>query len=212
MMNVLRCDDLIEVPWKNGGGTTREIATGIVGGQIAWRISRADVGQDGDFSDFAGLVRILTVVSGGGMVLKHAGGTLHADLWEPVVFDGGLKVASQLKEGPLTDLNLMFDPSYCAGGVITHCGPTALDIAATQAGICVVHVLAGTPTIGGVLLGLGDTAFLGTNGARLDLSKGEAVLAISLTYLPQRSTITLCITGCHGVKPDVPQLDRATPR
>jgi len=35
MMNVLQCSDLIEVPWKNGGGTTREIATGMVGSQIA---------------------------------------------------------------------------------------------------------------------------------------------------------------------------------
>ena len=63
--------------------------------KTAWRLSRADVDQDGAFLEFAGLTRILTVVSGGGMVLKHAGGMLDADLWQPVQFDGSLKISSQ---------------------------------------------------------------------------------------------------------------------
>lgn len=99
-MNLLRCSGLIQVPWKNGGGATREIATGRIGDQAAWRISRADVGQDGAFSDFAGLTCILTLVSGRGMVLKYNG-------------------------GPLTDLNRMFDRPHCAGEVITLRGPCA---------------------------------------------------------------------------------------
>ena len=80
-MDFLLCSDLVEVPWKNGGGTTREIAAGKMDEKTAWRLSRADVDQDGAFLEFAGLTRILTVVSGGGMVLKHAGGMLDADLW-----------------------------------------------------------------------------------------------------------------------------------
>ncbi len=191
-MNLLRSSHLVKVPWKNGGGTTREIAIGRISDQAAWRISRADVGQDSAFSDFAGLTRILTVVSGHGMVLKYDGGALDANLWEPVVFDGGLKIASQLKDGPLTDLNLMFDPSHCAGEVVTQCGPCALDIALTDAGITAFHVLAGTPDIRGTKLDIADTAFLDAP-ARLNLSEGDAVLEIRLSYLPQSSDIKLCI-------------------
>ena len=93
-MDLLRRCDLIEVPWKNGGGTTREIAAGKIDEKTAWRLSRADVDQDSTFSEFSGLTRILTVVSGGGMVLKHAGCMLVADLWRPVQFDGSLKILS----------------------------------------------------------------------------------------------------------------------
>lgn len=194
-MDLLRCRDLIEVPWKNGGGTTREIATGKIDGQTAWRLSRADVAKDGAFSDFAGLTRILTVVSGGGMALKHAGGTLVADLWEPVQFDGGLKVSSYLKDGPLTDLNLMFDGAHCAGEVIAHRGLSELVAAPPKAGITAFHVLAGAPIINATQLALGDSAFVKVTESILNLEKGDAVLEIRLTYLPQTSAIKLCIAA-----------------
>ena len=91
-MKILRGTDLVNEPWKNGGGITREIEVGEISGRSAWRLSLADVTQDGDFSEFPRLTRILTVVSGGGMVLEHPGGMLDADLWAPVRFDGGLHI------------------------------------------------------------------------------------------------------------------------
>ncbi|MEN8873709.1 MAG: HutD family protein, partial [Pacificibacter sp.] len=68
-MQILKSNALIDVPWKNGGGITRNIAKGLREGKIAWTISRADVAEAGPFSDFAGMIRVLTVVSGGTMVL-----------------------------------------------------------------------------------------------------------------------------------------------
>lgn len=191
-MNLLRCCDLVEVPWKNGSGITREIATGNTGGRPAWRLSRADVIENGAFSNFAGLTRVLTVVSGGGMVLRYASGSIDAKLWKPVKFDGGLDISSHLVDGPLTDLNLMYDPSYCAGDVVIHRGPCALDIAPTDAGITALHVLAGTPDIAGTRLNIADTAFLDAPG-QFNLSEGDAIIEIRLTYLPQSNDIKLCI-------------------
>ena len=194
-MDFLRCSDLVEVPWKNGGGTTREIAAGKMDEKTAWRLSRADVDQDGAFSEFAGLTRILTVASGGGMVLKHAGGMLDADLWQPVQFDGSLKISSQLRDGPLIDLNLMFDPTDCTGEVVTHRGPSTMAVAPPKDGIVGFHVLSGKPSINATRLGLGDTAFAKTTKAILNLNPGDALMEIRLTYLPQSSAIKLCIVA-----------------
>ena len=52
-VRVLRAADRRAVPWKNGGGVTREIAVSPEGAgtdDFDWRISLADVGADGPFS------------------------------------------------------------------------------------------------------------------------------------------------------------------
>lgn len=196
-MQILKCGDLIDIPWKNGGGTTRNIAQGLHADHAAWRISRADVDRDGAFSDFAGLIRVLTVVSGAGMSLDHPEGTLAAPLWRPVRFDGALKIQSRLTDGPLTDLNLMFDPTLCQGEVITRQGPLTHRAPCPAAGLFAFHVLAGAPVINGARLAVGDTAFCTDTDtdAALTLSRGDAVLDIALTYLDQSDSIKLAIAA-----------------
>ena len=181
-MKILRGKDLVNEPWKNGGGVTREIDVGTISGRRAWRLSLADVAQDGAFSEFPGLARILTVVSGGGMVLEHSGGKLDADLWAPVRFDGGLNIKSRLKSGPLTDLNLIFDPTLCEGTVTLHRGPLTKQLQRPACGLAVVHALSGVPIIGEARLNVGDTALLSTAGGDLSLPEGAAILEIRLAY------------------------------
>jgi environmental stress-induced protein Ves len=55
------------VPWKNGGGLTREVAAGPEGaalGDFDWRASTAEVRSDGPFSIFPGVQRTLCVLTG----------------------------------------------------------------------------------------------------------------------------------------------------
>lgn len=191
----MRFADLVDVPWKNGAGITRDIASGNKGERTAWRLSRADVAQDGAFSDFAGLVRILTVVSGGNMVLEHPTGSLNADLWSPVRFDGDLKIRSRLKGGPLTDMNLMFDPTLCDGEVIVHRGPLAQHIERPVSGLVAFHVLSGGPAIDAVHLNTGDTALLETKDANLTLAEWDAILEIRIIFLDQTDAITLSVAA-----------------
>jgi hypothetical protein len=194
-MKVLRFVDLVDVPWKNSAGITRDIARGIMGEHIAWRLSRADVAQDGAFSDFAGLVRILTVVAGGSMVLEHTTGKLNADLWSPVRFSGDLKIHSRLTDGPLTDLNLMFDPMLCDGEVIVRRGPLTQHIERPVSGLVAFHVLSGAPSVDAVRLNTGDTVLLETTGAELTLAERDAILEIQISYLDQTDAITLSIAA-----------------
>ena len=54
-------------PWKNGGGTTTELAIQSRGEDWSWRLSLADVDTSGPFSDFVGYRRTILLVSGRGM-------------------------------------------------------------------------------------------------------------------------------------------------
>lgn len=192
-MQILPLNALIDVPWKNGGGVTRNIARGMRRDHVVWTISRADVAQDGAFSDFSGMMRVLTVVSGGAMTLDTPGTSLEATLWEPVRFEGALKVHARLQDGPLTDVNLMFDPQVCEGDVVTRQGPLECRLTPPDHGVIALHVLAGAPTINGTGLTTGDTAFITETNAALVLAEGDALLEIRLSYLDQSDAIRLCI-------------------
>ena len=110
-MRILRAADRIATPWKNGGGTTREVAAFPPGAGLdafAWRISLADIAADGPFSAFPGVDRVLTVIDGAGLVLDVEGRTVTLDAASPpLAFPGEAKVAARPAGGPIRDLNLM---------------------------------------------------------------------------------------------------------
>jgi len=191
-MQVLKHDELVDMPWKNGGGITRNIARGMIADKAAWTISRADVAQDGPFSDFSGMMRVLTVVSGGGMTLDTPNGSLEAGLWQPTRFDGSWKIQSRLSNGPLTDLNLMFDPRLCDGDVLVQQGPLHQAIAGPAHGILAFHVLSGSPRVNATRLSTGDTAIVSDADAEIRLDEGDALLELRVSYLDQSDAIRLC--------------------
>lgn len=111
------------MPWRNGGGTTREIACevaepGGAAGQFRWRLSLADVEASGPFSDFSGYARIIAVASGGGMRLAIGAAAVELDAAsDPFRFPGDAAVDCRLLAGPIRDFNLIFDPALCRGAV-----------------------------------------------------------------------------------------------
>jgi len=109
-MKILAPERFVTTPWKNGGGITHEIARHETGGRMVWRLSVAEVGADGPFSRFEGLMRILTVIEGAGLSLVTPMGNLAALPRGPVRFPGDLPVDGRLIAGPVRDLNVIFDP------------------------------------------------------------------------------------------------------
>lgn len=111
-MRIIRASDCKTTPWKNGGGSTTEIAIGPTGASLEnfdWRISMAQVASDGPFSDFAGIDRTLAVIRGNGLVLtigNDAPVTL-ASGTDPVNFPGDTPTSARLTAGEITDLNVM---------------------------------------------------------------------------------------------------------
>ena len=100
------------MPWKNGGGTTVELAISPADAGLedfAWRISTAQVAVDGAFSSFPGIDRSLAALAGNGMCLQRADGQREMLLSGDAiaVFGGEEAISAQLLDGPITDLNLM---------------------------------------------------------------------------------------------------------
>lgn len=95
-------------PWKNGGGTTRVLATWPDADNWQWRMSVAQVASDGPFSSFPGVTRWFAVLGGAGVVLDVAG-VAHAMTSDspPLRFDGAAHTACRLIDGPTQDFNLM---------------------------------------------------------------------------------------------------------
>lgn len=100
--------DFTVMPWKNGGGTTTELARDTPDADYGWRLSIADIAGDGQFSPFPGMQRIITVLEGGGMRLTVDGKASRNLLpFDAYPFDGGSSTECALLQGPIRDFNLI---------------------------------------------------------------------------------------------------------
>jgi hypothetical protein len=102
------------MPWKNGGGTTWEIAQGRFSGDPEadwdWRFSLAEIASAGPFSAFPGIDRLLTVISGAGILLTiDQTPPRRLEPGEDIAFAGEASVDCALLGGVTRDLNVMVD-------------------------------------------------------------------------------------------------------
>jgi environmental stress-induced protein Ves len=98
------------MPWRNGAGTTREIAREPALAEIfAWRLSLATVAVSGPFSSYPGYQRVVALIGGRGFRLdiQEAPAQLLATRGEHAVFSGAAATRCELIDGPCTDLSLM---------------------------------------------------------------------------------------------------------
>ena len=95
--------------WRNGGGTTWEVAVGSAphGGDFDWRISIAEVSQPGPFSAYPGIDRIITVIEGAGLDLTVDGSRHVLGPYEPFRFRGEATTSGSPVGGVTRDLNVM---------------------------------------------------------------------------------------------------------
>jgi environmental stress-induced protein Ves len=91
-------------PWKNGGGTTVDIA---FSGE-SWRFGRTPIVEPGPFSDYAGYDRVQALVAGSGLVLETPQGEIDVrQPFRPVRFAGETPIVSRLEAGPVEVVNLI---------------------------------------------------------------------------------------------------------
>lgn len=111
-MRIVRATEYRSMPWKNGGGETREIMVSPPGATLDtldWRVSLATVASDGPFSAFNGVQRTLCVIRGAGIRLR-VGDDPPTTLMEnsaPYSFDGEATTSATLIDGAIVDLNVM---------------------------------------------------------------------------------------------------------
>jgi environmental stress-induced protein Ves len=95
-------------PWKNGGGTTRELLAWPAGADWRVRLSVAEVVADGPFSRFEGVQRWFAVLRGAGVRLVVDGVAHTVTATDgPLAFGGAADTCCTLLGGPTQDFNLM---------------------------------------------------------------------------------------------------------
>jgi environmental stress-induced protein Ves len=127
---------LVPMPWKNGGGVTREIACYPPGAgmdDFEWRISIATIGADGPFSVFNGIDRVIMLLQGGGMRLHSRDGRIDHALDEPLMpfaFAGEASLDCTLLSGESQDFNVMTRREKLRASVRVLRGPQQMDSSA----------------------------------------------------------------------------------
>jgi environmental stress-induced protein Ves len=145
--------DIEATPWKNGGGVTREIATGSSpepgpGATWGWRVSLAEVARDGPFSIFPETDRVIAVIDGAGMdLVSPDGATIALEPFQAVRLCGDDPLSGRLRRGPVRDLNVMVLRKHFAAEMELWQGPHRATCDAGRHDCLVLHTLAGRCTV-----------------------------------------------------------------
>lgn len=108
------------MPWANGKGQTLELWREEDAGTLRFRLSVAQVVEDGPFSVLPGIDRVLTVIRGPGFRLEGAGQVWRCDPLQPVAFSGDLALRAVGVAAPTEDLNVMTARSLPAPEVLVR--------------------------------------------------------------------------------------------
>jgi environmental stress-induced protein Ves len=107
-VNVVRLADCPFVPWRNGGGRTRELMAWPTVDDWLVRVSVAEIEADGPFSPFPGVDRCFAVLEGAGVELALPAATVRLRTGsDALAFAGEDAPGCRLIDGPTRDLNLM---------------------------------------------------------------------------------------------------------
>lgn len=147
----LRPADYRVMPWKNGQGTTTEIAAFPEGADLTaidWRLSVADIASSGPFSAFPGIDRVLLQTEGAPMTIVHGSGDRERRralaLLSPVRFAGEWETRGEVPSPPVRDFNVMARRDRARADVaVIELPPGARFRAEGAATARAVHVLRG---------------------------------------------------------------------
>lgn len=116
MIQILTSADYKTMPWKNGLGSTIELArdAGQDMQQFLWRISMADVSTNGPFSIFPDRQRLLSILEGEGLRLNFVQRGLQQTVkgLDVCAFSGEDVIESLLLDGPVRDFNLIYSAAH----------------------------------------------------------------------------------------------------
>ncbi|MGN6738897.1 HutD/Ves family protein [Dyella sp.] len=180
---ILRSDELVPVPWRNGQGVTRELAIAPPGADtddFLWRVSLADVVGPAPFSLFPGVDRSIVLIDGAGFRMT-LDGTQEHDLTTPCVpfaFPGEAAVAVALAGGPTRDFNLMLRRGRVVGGIDVWRGPSVHDC---PADLVLLHAVQGSIVTPAGILGRGDSWLAAhAPAAQVALAAGAVALVVQV--------------------------------
>ncbi|HET9444908.1 MAG TPA: HutD family protein [Steroidobacteraceae bacterium] len=162
MARILRSLEYIARPWKNGGGTTRDIVTAPPGASLDtfdWRLSLAQVDRDGPFSRFDNVDRTLVLLSGA-MTLHEGERQIHLARNEPFAFAGERAIEATVGGGATLDFNVMTRRGRAKHAARRESFSQRSNIEASAASVLVIFALERGLIVDGERLDLHDTAII----------------------------------------------------
>ncbi|MCB2089863.1 MAG: HutD family protein [Alphaproteobacteria bacterium] len=181
MIDYLKKQNYILMPWKNGQGMTRELAMVPHSPKrddspFLWRISIAAVTDDGPFSVFPNIDRHLMLIEGNGITLdggEQGMGMLFEDL-QVYSFPGDIEVSGKLADGPIRDFNVMVDRRY-AKADLTGFYLNVPEKLSLRADVHFIHLLEGSSPVVFDLDG-SLTVMSGGDSLKIENEKGLATI------------------------------------
>ncbi len=182
---------LAHSPWKNGGGTTREIVRWPAGSTLEdfeWRVSVATLSASGPFSVLPDVDRQIMLLNGDGARLRSNDGSIdHAlsERWKVFAFRGETAIDAVLMGDTSTDFNLMVRRGHWHGQM--QVVRQARHTGSAPAGVCMV--LAGRWRRAGEVLTAGQGLWWtsegheGDEGAMIEPLPGDGEAAPALAWV-----------------------------
>jgi environmental stress-induced protein Ves len=133
MPEIKLAHDFKVMPWKNGGGLTRElyrIPHQDRPEDFTFRLSEASVNSSGDFSLFPGIERTLLLLKGSGfnLTFKEAENINMVQPLKPICFRGEDQIHCELIDGPCLDFNVMIERQWGEAKVSVQLAPKNSEI------------------------------------------------------------------------------------
>ncbi|AMO49119.1 Protein ves [Enterobacter sp. FY-07] len=170
--------------WRNGAGETREICCFPPATRdFSWRASIASLASNGEFSQFPGVDRVITLIEGGEVTLDGGSAFCHTlKRHQPFTFAGEQPVKAELSDGQMSmDFNILTRRDRCRAKV--RIADRTFTTLGERGGV--VFVLSGAWQLGDKLLTTDQGAYWQEGRHTLRLLKPEGQLLFSeIAWLP----------------------------
>ena len=173
--------------WKNGRGSTLEIALSPAGEEFDWRLSIADLIESGPFSQFPGMQRILVLLEGPEVLVSHSeNGKRHTlVVHQPYQFSGEWHTQAVVT-GVGRDFNLIYRRDKFVGEVLVESYPQPQECVIEEQGLSAIFCLEG-----GILTEFGeigpyDTLLVDHQSLRFETCGQTRLINVQLRRIHQR--------------------------
>jgi environmental stress-induced protein Ves len=202
-MRIQRTADYPAIPWKNGLGVSRVIASNpdaAAYDAAIWQVGSTDIGIDCPFSSLPGMDRQFMLLAGAGVELRCVDVVAGVDVrhavkepFNPVAFRGEWQTTCKLFDDPVQVLNVMTRRGR-AGAKLTlprWMGPLLLE---QRAGETVIAVL-----LTGAAQVVGDAApLLPLESVVLDVPGGEMRSVVTIGGVARMAVVRLTLQEAHA--------------
>jgi environmental stress-induced protein Ves len=185
MIKFLNQSDYQNKLWKNGRGTTQEIAVSHAGENYDWRMSMADIVESGPFSQFTGMERILVLLTGPEIKITHEGvcPDHFLQLLAPYKFSGDWKTSANVS-GKGCDFNLIYRRDKFVGSIELINSASQSKLIQTK-NIAAVFCLQGNIKTDQGELSPMDTLLIQDDNCTLEINDKTSYLFIQLNHIGQ---------------------------